>query len=71
MKIKQHIDVQVANKIEQRDYTDEGQVERLKYVGRCGYIIASHDSHGLCYDIQFSTGIATYDPDELEIISVV
>ena len=59
-------DVQVIEKISKRDYTDEGHVERLKYVSRCGYIIAEHNSHGLCYDVQFSTGIATFDPDELK-----
>lgn len=66
--MKQHTEVRINKKIEQRDYTDEGQVERLKYVGRCGYTITSHDSHGICYEVQFSTGIATYDPDEFTIL---
>jgi len=58
-------DVQVVEDIRKRDYTDEGHQKRLEFAGRCGYIIAEHNSHGLCYDVQFSTGIATYDPDEL------
>ena len=66
--MKQNTEVQIVKHLDQRDYTDEGHIERLKYISRCGYIIASHDSHGLCYDVQFSTGIATYDPDEFTIL---
>jgi hypothetical protein len=58
-------EVQVVEEINSRDYTFHAHEKRLKYTGRCGYIITEHNSHGLCYDVQFSTGIATFDPDEL------
>lgn len=57
--------VKVVESISQRDYTVEGQIERLKFVGQKGVIVGQHDSHGLCYDVRFSGGTATYDPDEL------
>ena len=66
------IKVKISDQILGRDYTYEGQVERLKYAGKYGNIISEHNSHGLCYTVKFPDGgIATYDPDELEIISVV
>jgi hypothetical protein len=59
------IKVQVIDEIYERDYTPEGNEARLKFAGQIGNIIAEHNSHGLCYDVQFSDGgIATYDPDE-------
>jgi hypothetical protein len=61
--------VKVANKLEQRDYTNEGHIARLTYAGQLGNIIGQHDSHGLCYDVLFSmggsNGRATYDSDEI------
>lgn len=60
--------VKIANKIYGRDYTPEGNEQRLKLVGRVGHIIAEHNSHGLCYDVKVDNEIATYDPDELTFL---
>ncbi len=57
--------VKVVDTISQRDYVSEGHVDRLKYLGQTGIIVDRHDSHGLCYDVSFMRGKATYDPDEL------
>ena len=57
--------VRIVDNISKRDYTDEGHVQRLKFVGKSGIVIAEHNSHGLCYDVQFGNKIATYDPDEI------
>jgi len=57
--------VKVVDDIVQRDYTNEGHVKRKQFVGQVGTIIAEHNSHGLCYDVRFKNGEATYDPDEL------
>lgn len=58
--------VKVTNNIYQNDYTEEAQTERIKYIDQIGLIIKERNSHGLCYDVKFPDGIATYDPDELE-----
>jgi alpha-mannosidase len=57
--------VKVVETISQRDYTNEGHIDRLKFIGKTGIVIQHHDSHGLCYDVNFLRGKATYDPDEL------
>jgi hypothetical protein len=60
--------VTVVDKISKRDYTDEGHVQRLKFVGKSGIVVAEHNSHGKCYDVAFGflkNKIATFDPDEL------
>ena len=61
--------VKVADVITARDYTDEGNRKRIKFKGQIGFITVHHDSHGSCYDVMFQDGMATYDPDELQLIS--
>jgi hypothetical protein len=47
------------------EWTEEGKAKR-KW-GVQGIVIAHHDSHGLCYDVEHRDGsIGCYDPSELE-----
>jgi hypothetical protein len=63
--------VKVVDNITARDYTHEANVGRLNSVGEIGTVVNYHNSHGLCYDVIFSSGgIATFDPDELIVIDV-
>lgn len=58
--------VKIVEEISQRDYTNDGQIHRLKYIGKTGKVVKEHNSHGVCYTVQFKDGgIATYDQDEL------
>ena len=35
-----------------------------------GVAIAEHDSHGLCYEVEFVNGaVITYDREELEVVT--
>jgi len=57
--------VKIVDEISQRDYTNEGQIERLKFVGKYGIVVKEHNSHGECYTVEFNGRTATYDPDEM------
>ncbi len=36
-----------------------------------GKVIAYHDSHGLCYDVEHKDGtVGSYDPSELELVFI-
>lgn len=44
---------------------DRGYVEESRAMRQAG----EHDSHGLCYEVQFASGaVVTYDREELEVV---
>ncbi len=50
------------------DYTAEAIALRALYDGSTGVVREYHDSHGLCYGVEFEDGVvAFYDPEELEV----
>jgi hypothetical protein len=50
------------------DYTDEAIAARTSCDGSIGAVRQHHDSHGLCYGVEFADGVvAFFDPEELEI----
>lgn len=59
-----------------RDFTEDVLHNREKGLGKQGYVIGHHDSHGLCYCVaHFQSGrsggdsfISYYDPEELEAV---
>ncbi len=51
-----------------RGYVEEARSERRSGGGLTGVAIAEHDSHGLCYEVKFPSGIViTYDREELHV----
>jgi hypothetical protein len=57
-----HMDSTAAT-LKRRDFTDDGVKNRQ--CGIQGIVVATHDSHGLCYDVRHFGKIGCYDPDEL------
>jgi hypothetical protein len=55
--------VRTAATLKRRDFTDDGVKNRQ--CGIQGIVVATHDSHGLCYDVRHFGKIGCYDPDEL------
>lgn len=50
------------------DYTDEAIAARAAHHGCIGVVREHHDSHGLCYGVEFEDGVvAFFDPQELEL----
>ncbi len=50
------------------DYTGAAIAERALHDGKIGIVREHHDSHGLCYGVEFESGvIAFFDPEELEV----
>lgn len=50
------------------DYTTEAIAARALYDGQSGMVKQHHDSHGLCYAVEFEDGVVAYfDPEELEV----
>ena len=54
------------------DYSSAAIEARCRHDGKTGLVFKHHDSHGLCYGVQFDDGTAIqgafFDPDELEIL---
>lgn len=51
------------------DYSDAAIGMRNFCDGRIGVVLKHHDSHGLCYGVEFEKGtLAFYDPEELEVL---
>ena len=67
-RIPLHSFVRVAHQLDKdRGYNMEVREVRRQYNGLTGVAIAEHDSHGLCYEVEFPNGIVvTYDREELE-----
>ncbi len=57
--------VRTAEKIDGRDYTEEGRAKRRP--GLSGSIVSFSDSHGLCFCVRHDDdgSMAFYDPDEI------
>lgn len=54
---------------EKPDYTPEAIQSRTLNDGQTGFVCEHHDSHGLCYGVQFDDGgVAFFDPEELEVL---
>jgi hypothetical protein len=54
------------------DYTAEAIAARTLYDGKIGLVREHHDSHGLCYGVEFEDGgVAFFDPEELETLAVL
>ncbi len=51
-----------------RTYNAEAIRKRDTHAGEVGVVCDYHDSYGLCYEVQFAGGRATFDPDELEMV---
>lgn len=52
-----------------RGYVEESRAMRQAGDTLTGVAIAEHDSHGLCYEVQFASGaVVTYDREELEVV---
>ncbi len=49
------------------DYKPEAILDRDLHDGKTGVVCEHHDSHGLCYGVQFEDGVAFFDPEELEV----
>lgn len=47
------------------DYTDRAIQERAQHDGDVGTVIGHSNSHGLCYEVQFESGTAWFDSEEL------
>lgn len=53
-----------------RGYVEGARKARQLSNGLTGVAIAEHDSHGLCYEVKFPSGVVvTYDREELEVVS--
>lgn len=50
------------------DYTGDAIAARVRHDGEVGVVREHHDSHGLCYGVEFEGGRAFYDPEELEVV---
>jgi hypothetical protein len=61
--------VRRSSEDEQRNYLPSAIVARARHNGQTGVVREHHDSHGLCYGVQFDDGGAFYDPNELEILA--
>lgn len=50
------------------DYSGAAIAVRALHDGQIGVVREHHDSHGLCYGVEFEGGdIAFFDPEELEV----
>ena len=72
---RKEIEMKVGDKVRatynpkyEKEYLPPANIEREKYSGRLGRIIAEGHGHGLCYEVRFylDNGSAWYEPDELE-----
>lgn len=53
-----------------RGYIEAARGGRKRGDTLTGVTIAEHDSHGLCYEVEFPSGaVITYDREELEVVS--
>jgi hypothetical protein len=50
------------------DYIASAIAARTRHNGKIGVVREHHDSHGLCYGVEFEDGAAFFDPEELEIV---
>lgn len=51
------------------DYNEQQVKDRAACGGCLGQIRAAHNSHGLCFEVQFINTIAVYNPDELTVVT--
>ena len=64
------IKVKTLKPLHNDTYTEETQAKRKWDVN--GTIVAHHNSHGLCYDVQHEDGsVGSYDEDEIQVLSRV
>ena len=50
------------------DYSEASIAVRALHDGQVGVVCKHHDSHGLCYGVEFEGGaVAFFDPEELEV----
>lgn len=69
-RIKLGTSVRVAHRTDRdRGYVEKARGDRQLGDNLTGIAIAEHDSHGLCYEVKFPSGIViTYDCEELEVV---
>jgi hypothetical protein len=61
----------LSSEVERRNYQPSAITARARHNGATGVVREYHDSHGLCYGVEFDDGVAFYEPNELTVLATL